>query len=399
VFKRLIFLCILPLFLSTGAIAQSKNDQPSNAPSSPYIVDGLPLGGRVVFESQAYKQYHCSPSEKFPGFTWCHKEETKREGHNEILTSNSILHAPDGTAWYVNRYIEPAFFGPKDIQSEISRLSAKFSEPARLLHMPQREGFPKAVIAIWGNIELQQIDPTEVSTVAAGGAVKGLLVSYLGDLQRSAKAGVPVYRLAGGAGFLWAATFDTTGRGLLRFLTVDASQLASPTVAATNPPAQEASHSCTLAPPGPGFTVGDGKYVITRQAFDINTDVESAIRTTFGDAAVIAEWQNLKDALSTQSQLGSFFEQVGMPHQTKNGPCDNFIVSNDGRYRLAIGDWFFVARHDGVVPDNWAVLDSIGNHTLDLGRWMYKSQALVFIPKFGCSTYTIDLTSAVSTVE
>jgi hypothetical protein len=233
--KRLIFLCTLPLFLSTHAVAQ--NLQPATNQSSPYIVDGLPLGVHVVFESRAYKQYLCGPSEKFSGFTWCHKEETK----HEILTSNSILHAPDGTAWYVNRYIEPAFFGPKDIQSEISRLSAKFSEPARLLHMPKREGLPKAVIAIWGNIELQQIDPTEVSAVAAGGTVKGLLVSYLGDLQRSAKAGVPVYRLGGGAGFLWAATFDTAGRGVLRFLTVDASQLASPTVAATNPPAQEAA--------------------------------------------------------------------------------------------------------------------------------------------------------------
>ena len=31
------------------------------------------------FESNAYKQYQCKPSEKFPGFTWCHKEEIKKE--------------------------------------------------------------------------------------------------------------------------------------------------------------------------------------------------------------------------------------------------------------------------------------------------------------------------------
>jgi serine protease Do len=41
--------------------------------------------------------------------------------------------------------------------------------------------------------------------------------------------------------------------------------------------------------------------------------------------------------------------------------------------------WTFVARHDGKVPDNWLVLDSIDNHTLDLGRWSYRSQALVVI--------------------
>ena len=202
-------------------IAQSS--QPSNASTLPYVVDGLRLGSQVVFESQAYKQYHCAPSEKFSGFTWCHKEETKKEKGKEILSSNSILHAPDGTAWYVNKYVEPAFFGPNDVQSELDRLSAKYGESARLFHMPQREGLPNAVIALWGKAELQQIDPTEVSIVAANGTVKGLLVSYLGDLQRSAKAGVPVYRLAGGAGFLWAATFGASGPGVLRFLTVDAS--------------------------------------------------------------------------------------------------------------------------------------------------------------------------------
>ena len=72
--------------------------------------------------------------------------------------------------------------------------------------------------------------------VASGGSHKGLLVSFLGDLERSAKAGVPVYQLAGGAGLLWVATFNHEGRGVLRFLTIDASQIA-PRVVAQNAPA------------------------------------------------------------------------------------------------------------------------------------------------------------------
>jgi hypothetical protein len=207
----------------------------------PYVVDGLALGGQVRFESEAYKQYQCSPSEKFPGFTWCHKEETKKDKQTETAFSNSILHTRDGTAWYVNRYIEPAFFAPNEVQNEIDRLSAKFGEHAREFRMPPREGLPNATIAVWGKIELEQLDAAEVFTVASGGSVKALLVSFLGDLQRSAKAGVPVYRLAGGAGFLWAATFNQDGRGVLRFLTMDASEISpspqganpSPTTAAT----------------------------------------------------------------------------------------------------------------------------------------------------------------------
>jgi hypothetical protein len=44
------------------------------------------------------------------------------------------------------------------------------------------------------------------------------LIGFLGDEERSAKAGVPVYRLAGGAGFLWVATYDQNGSGVLQYL-------------------------------------------------------------------------------------------------------------------------------------------------------------------------------------
>ena len=151
---------------------------------------------------------------------------TKR---GEVISSNSILHSQNGTAVYVNRYIGAAFFGPNEVRGEIDRLSAKFGERAREFRMPKRDGFPNAIIAIWGKIELRELSPAEVSTVASGGNHKGISLSYLGDLQRSAQAGMPVYELAGGAGFAWAASFNEDGRGVLRFLTIDASQMPSGT--------------------------------------------------------------------------------------------------------------------------------------------------------------------------
>ena len=165
----------------------------------------------------------------------------------------------------------------------------------------------------------------------------------------------------------------------LRFLTIDASRIMSPNVARNDPPPTQPTQACVVATPGPGFRVSGGTYVITREAFDVNTDVEGAIRAAFGNGATIADWQTLKGLLSTPTQLTKFFDEVGIPNQPINGPCDNFLVSNGGSYRLANGYWLFIARHDGRVPDNWAVLDSIGNHTLDLGRWTHKSQALVFV--------------------
>jgi hypothetical protein len=187
----------------------------------------LALGGHVKFDSTAYKQYNCGPSEKFPGFTWCHKEKTERTNRGEITLSNSILHTDDGTAWYVNRYIEPAFFTQGELRNEIERLAARFGEQPREFWLPHREGLPDAVIVVWGKIELRQLNAADVATVASGATVYGLLVSYLGDLQRSARAGVPVCRLGGGPGFVWAATFNQNGRGVLRFLASDMSKTSS----------------------------------------------------------------------------------------------------------------------------------------------------------------------------
>jgi len=212
---------------------------------SPYVVDGLALGGLVRFESEEYKEYHCSPSDKFSGFTWCHKEKAERTTRGEVTSANSILHTRDGTAVYVNRYVEPAFFGPNDVRSEIDRLSSKFGERGREIAMATREGLPVAIIAIWGKTQLRQLDAAEVSSVASGGGHRGILVSFLGDLQRSAKAGVPVYELTGGAGFLWAAAYNQVGRGVLRFLTVDASKMVPP------PPPAEAYQNRPPRSPSP----------------------------------------------------------------------------------------------------------------------------------------------------
>jgi hypothetical protein len=141
---------------------------------------------------------------------------------------------------YVNSYFEPAFFDPNGIQNEIDRMSSKFGRQARIIQMPQREGLPNAVIAVWGAIQLEPLRPEDISVVASGGSYPGILVSFLGDLPRSANAGVPIYRLAGGAGFLWAATFDQNGKGVLRYLAIDPSKIAS-RQAAPNQPAPASS--------------------------------------------------------------------------------------------------------------------------------------------------------------
>src|SRR5262249_21969734 len=52
---------------------------------------------------------------------------------------------------------------------------------------------------------------------------KGFLIDYLRDFTRSAKQGLPIYRIDGGPGFIWAASFDQKGRGTLRLAAVELS--------------------------------------------------------------------------------------------------------------------------------------------------------------------------------
>ena len=200
---------------------------------SPYVVDGLALGERVNFGSAIYSAYECNPSDQFPGFTWCQRKRQEARGRQRVLLSNSILHGSDGTAAYINRSIQPAFLRENEVKQEMGRLSSRFGESARTLNMPVRQGLPQAVIASWGKVKLVEIDAKTMSFLAAGESPRaGLLVDFLGDLQKSAKLGLPVYRLSGGAGYVWNGSFDRKGIGHLRFLAVDTSALSSEPVTA-----------------------------------------------------------------------------------------------------------------------------------------------------------------------
>src|SRR5262249_47271711 len=57
---------------------------------------------------------------------------------------------------------------------------------------------------------------------------KGLLIDYLRNFARSAKEGLPIYRVDGGPGFIWATSFDQKGRGTLRLAAVEVSRFSQP---------------------------------------------------------------------------------------------------------------------------------------------------------------------------
>lgn len=205
-----------------------------------FTVDGLSLGGKVAVESASYNEYRCGPSEQFAGFTWCQRRKTESSPRGQYSSSNSILHSADGTAFYINRYLEPAFFAGNEASDDINRLSVKFGTP-HIISMPKQPDIPNGVIATWGNVTLEPLDASTVSQLAADQDVRaGLLIDHIGNFRRSAKRGLPIYRIVGEAGYIWAASWNANGVGTLRFLTTDATALAaaSGTIGRQAPPEQ-----------------------------------------------------------------------------------------------------------------------------------------------------------------
>jgi hypothetical protein len=228
-------------FFALGLIA-------SAGPAFGYSVKGVTLGDHVHFGSDAYKKYACSNSQafygnEFAGFTWCIKTEHESEKRGPFKASYTILHSDDGTIVYVNRHQEPAYWGDDEVQSDINYYSRRIgTAPTKIIKMPSRPGFPDGTIAIWGNVILERIaDPESLKLLAVEKNPKlGVLIDFIGDYARSAKNDLPVYRIFGGPGFVWSASYNSHGKGTLRFLAIDPSAFYAHTIAVPKIPSPSA---------------------------------------------------------------------------------------------------------------------------------------------------------------
>ena len=195
--------------------------QPAHA-ASPYVVDGVALGGSF----HGTRHYHCSPSEQFADFAWCQRSRHGRTRRGTFISTTSILHGRGGVA-YVDREVRPAFFARNDISGEMERLTARFGAPAQEMRLSVRENVSQAIIIVWGGLQLELLDGTDVTALQSGTvSPQSMLVDHLGNIRESLRLGLPVYRLKGGPGYLWSAAADHAGWGHLRFLAMDGPALA-----------------------------------------------------------------------------------------------------------------------------------------------------------------------------
>jgi hypothetical protein len=198
-----------------------------------YAVDGVAVGSQV--DSATHLEYKCSPSDQFEGFRWCQKTHNDQDRRRGSTATYSILHDKDGNVVYVNRFQAPAFFDSDEADKEIQGYSHKLGETARVIKIPHRAGLPDGIIALWGKTTLEPLDHDSIKIVAGGKSPKrGLLIDFISNFARSAKDGLPIYRIGGGPGLLFVASFDQKNRGTVRFAALDASAL-SPVVSGQGP--------------------------------------------------------------------------------------------------------------------------------------------------------------------
>jgi S1-C subfamily serine protease len=239
-----------------------------------FAVKGLALGTRVNPDSKAYEEYDCNPSDQFEGFTWCKKSEKEKEKRGPFTAYYSILHSRDGTIMYVNRFQEPAYWGAKEVQSDIEYYTSKIGEePTQVIRM-RPSGYPNGTIARWGKVVLEPVDAQSRRTLASGKDVKiGVMIDFIGNYERSAKADLPLYRMSGGPGFVWSSSYNSEGRGTLRFLAINPSGIYPGATPSPPPPppviaAPAPAPPPTPAPPatvssGTGFFVSPEGHILT----------------------------------------------------------------------------------------------------------------------------------------
>jgi hypothetical protein len=147
-------------------------------------------------------------------------------------------------------------------------------------------------------------------------------------------------------------------RGLVWLVAIVIVASGSSTAWSQNP-------SCTSSPPGPGFASSGYKYLLTKKIYSAETDLDEAVRAEYGADATVADWSELRRILRSERDVVNFANFVGLELQGGDYGCRNYFVKKGGKSFFARPYRYLLARHDGVRPKDWLVIDRLGGGYLD----------------------------------
>jgi outer membrane biosynthesis protein TonB len=252
---------------SSSGLAQQPEKPATQVTKTRYAVEDLVLGDKVDPDTVTSRTYHCSRSEQFTGFTWC----TNRASKGRVRTAYSMLHSSDDKIVYANKTQEPAFSSSTAAKEELQRISQKIGGQPKIIDMPHRSALGDGFIAVWGDVVLTPVDTDNITKLADGKSPKlGFLVDFITDFQRSAKSGLPIYRIGGGAGLVLAVSYGKPEQGTLRLIAVDASEFSAPatqqhprnTVVSQQQPATDQAPTTAQSSPAQSSTAPNRRAVV-----------------------------------------------------------------------------------------------------------------------------------------
>jgi tetratricopeptide (TPR) repeat protein len=201
--------------------------------AGPYVVNGFTLGEQIPQTGSDYSAYKCVPSETFADYIWCSRAQQKNTSAGKSTLSTGIIHSETGTAIYLMADLAPVLLNKRTIEKEIVQLSEEMKEqPSQIEWSSGGKGIT-TVIVLWGRIDLHKVaiknrfkNITLHNIIEAAGTRPELLFDPLGDPVTSVKAGLPVYRIAGTAGYFYFASFDENGLGRRHDVAADLAEPA-----------------------------------------------------------------------------------------------------------------------------------------------------------------------------
>jgi hypothetical protein len=144
--------------------------------------------------------------------------------------------------------------------------------------------------------------------------------------------------------------------------------------------AESASAQCPTSTPSSGYVSGKYVYRLSKEVFPPSASLEKEIHDRYGNDVELADWNDLKAILVSEDAIRKFIEDTGIRLQSTNYNCDNILVSRAGDETVQ-GLHYHLAWHDGRIPPDWSVLDSVGSNDIHLGRWRHSGQALLRMPQ------------------
>lgn len=207
---------------------------PTSMPSaiaSEFKVESLVLGQSINRSSNFYRSLKCTPSSLFINSFWCSKSIPIRNRRLGRYSKNySLVHNEYGEITYINLEYRPAYFNSQDIDTALFNRERALGTPAKKLRFNNNlpgSSNEISIVHIWGDLRLAPLTSNEKFLLANKQSPKAGILFHTSSksLRFAASNNLPVFKVQGTRGYVWQATYNSEGKGTLRFFAVNVSMM------------------------------------------------------------------------------------------------------------------------------------------------------------------------------